>query len=222
MGRILGLGRLTAPDDRDKNFPVTAILPAKESKKQIKYHNEGGWHGDQGSLPACVGYGWAHFLKNGRNTQKLLKEPDPVAYYHLAQQLDEYPGENYAGSSVRGGAKAMQQLGFLDSYLWASNIDEVIQTVLEVGPMVVGTIWTRAMSTPQGKDHIIKPGGPIDGGHCYLINGINLKRGRGGLARMQNSWGQGWGDTGNAWMELTDMEKLLFAWDGEACMAIEK
>ena len=216
---IYGLGRREAPDPRDLNYPAEALLPARKTagKRSFKYYNEGKTRINQGSVPACVGAAWVHWLINGSTTQLVKHLPNFIDVYKAAQKVDEWPGENYAGTSVRAGAKILQSLGFIDSYLWTWNVDEVINAVLNVGPVVVGTDWYSGMSWPDEKG-IIKPTGRIDGGHAYLLNGVNLKK---ELFRIQQSWHITWGDTGNAWISFADFEKLMNQ-GGEMCLAIEK
>jgi C1A family cysteine protease len=55
------------------------------------------------------------------------------------------------------------------------------------------------------------------GGHAYLINGMDVKR---GLARGKNSWGRGWGKAGAFRIPLDDLDRLIRE-DGEACLALE-
>lgn len=211
-----GLGRIQAADDRDKSFLMRAATAFVKSEAPYKYWNQSQYWGDQGDLPACVGYAWAHWLKNAPITQKQLKQPDPLRYYMRAQQLDEWEGEDYAGTSVRGGAKALQEMGFVGAYLWAWNVTEIEKAIKSVGPVVVGTNWYYSMFQPQ-EDGLLEVSGPLAGGHAYLLNGVNSKK---ELFRIKNSWGRGWGDSGNAWISFEDMQRLLNE-EGEACLATE-
>jgi hypothetical protein len=213
---LYGLGRRTAFDDRDANYPAAAIIPAKKTAgRKYKYWNEGSPRINQGSVPACVGAAWTHFLINGPIRQN-KNIPSFIDIYTAAQKIDEWPGEDYAGTSVRAGAKVLQDQGYIESYLWTSKIDELILAVLEVSPAVVGTNWYRGMSWPDEKG-IVKIAGPIDGGHAYLLNGVNLKT---EMFRFEQSWTPTWGDTGNGWISFKDMERLINE-DGEICLATE-
>jgi C1A family cysteine protease len=62
------------------------------------------------------------------------------------------------------------------------------------------------------------------GGHAYLICGANREMrcpdGTLGALRMQNSWGQSWGDGGQAWISYMDAATLLKDW-GEAATSAE-
>ncbi len=97
----------------------------------------------------------------------------------------------------------------------------MVDTLLHVGPVVVGTDWLEDMFTPDN-DYFIHPGGNVAGGHCYLLRGVTLGgkvNGHGpyDYLTMRNSWGTGWGHNSDAHILVTDMADLLKA-DGEACV----
>ncbi|MEJ7829408.1 MAG: C1 family peptidase [Segetibacter sp.] len=210
----IGLGRLVSIDDRDKAFPMKAALPAIEEDRKIRYWYQSAYWGNQGSTSHCVAHSWTHWLKDGPVTQKNYK-PDQPELYRICQELDEWPGSAYEGTSVRAGAKALLSQGLIKEYLWTWNVEELAQAIIKVGPVVVGTNWYRDMSKPiKG---IAKPTGMLDGGHAYLINGVNINK---GMFRLKNSWGRGYGKNGNAYISFEDIQTLLNQ-DGECCLAIE-
>lgn len=136
--------------------------------------------------------------------------------YSGAQTMDEWPGENYNGTSVRGGAKYLKSLGKINSYLWAFDVQTLINTVLTVGPVVVGTNWYYNMFYPD-KNGIIRLGGRLVGGHAYEINGVDTVKKQ---FRIKNSWGKYWGLQGRAYISFTDMSRLIKE-GGEVCLAVE-
>jgi len=211
--KMLGLGRLKAIDERDKNYPLRLVIPPTTVRSKRFWWTNGYW-GNQGNNPYCVGYGWAHWIEDGPITHP--GQIDPVMIYKEAQKVDEWPGEDYEGTSVRAGAKVLQSKGLISNYYWATIIDEITRAILEVGPVTVGTDWYDGMFEPDSKG-IIKPSGSIAGGHCYLLDGINMKT---GLLRLKNSWGRDWGKKGFALISLEDFSYLLSA-EGEACLATE-
>jgi len=154
-----GLGRRFAPDHRDLDHPVSARLKGG-SPLEYRYWNANGWWGDQGNTPQCVAYAWTHWLEDGPVIQP---GPAPViqpgTLYHDAQQVDEWPGDNYEGTSVRAGAKVLQARGYITSYSWAFTVDEMVASLLELGPIVVGTNWYDSMFDPDeiGFLHIAEP-----------------------------------------------------------------
>lgn len=219
----INFGRVYRPDERDKGYMLSSIMKARRPGIDYKYWWPSGWWGDQGYTPQCVGYSWTHWLAEGPITQKKSRKIssqgypiDPSYVYYEAQKVDVWPGENYEGTSVRAGAKILQREGFISSYYWAWDIETVINALLTMGPMVVGTIWKYDMFFPD-EDGVITATGPDMGGHAYLLDGINIKR---EIIRIKNSWGRFWGCKGFAYISFSDMEKLILD-RGEACMSAE-
>lgn len=216
---LYGLGRKEAHDNRDTDFLISENLPKeirKAAARTKKYHNEGRTRINQGSVPACVGAAFVHYLINGPVKQDPKRIPNFIDVYRQAQEVDEWPGNAYAGTSVRAGAKIIQKMGFIESYLWAWDLQTALDAILNVGPIVVGTVWTRGMSYPDAKG-FVRPTGVIDGGHAYLANGVNMTEEK---VRCQQSWDPRWGDTGNFWLRFEDFGKLI-SWDGEICLPVE-
>lgn len=222
---IKKLGRLHSVDERDGKYPMRALLPQKLEEKTFKYWCPNMWWEDQGQTPKCVAFSWAHWLAEGSKTQPLSRkyhkstggEPfNTDNLYNWAQQVDEWEGTNYDGTSVRAGARVLKNYNFIESYHWASSIDDITNTLLHLGPVVVGTNWYYDMFYPN-QEGIISVNGQLMGGHAYLLDGINIKK---GLIRIKNSWGKSWGHRGFAYITIADMEKLL-GWEGEACIAVE-
>lgn len=214
-----GLGRLPSPDDRDKRFPLRAEIP--KNLTGYKYWWDSGAWLDQGQTGTCVGHGWAHWVEDSPLTP--YGTIDPFQIYRDACLLDVWTDNDDQdlswGTSVRAGAKALVQRGLVGKYLWAFDLQTVIDAVLAEGPVVVGTNWYGSMFNPvmvNGRKTIrIDPGSDIAGGHCYVLNGVSTTA---RVFRMKNSWGRGWGANGRASIGFDDVERLI-AEDGEACMA---
>lgn len=212
------LGRVHIPDERDKNFPMKGVLPNKAPSITYKYWWANGWWGDQQRTPHCVAYSWIHWLEDGGVTQQSAPAPilDPTSLYNQCQRQDEWYGENYDGTSVRAGAKVLQEKGFIKEYRWSTDIEEVVDALLTKGPVMLGVNWYFDMYFPDKKGKI-KVGGKIYGGHAVEANGVNTKT---KMIRIKNSWGQDWGRNGHAYISFDDLQRLLNE-NGECCLATE-
>jgi hypothetical protein len=214
------LGRIFVPDERDKRWPMSALLVG-EPEVTSRYWDDETWWGDQGETSQCVGYSWAHWIEDGPVLHLTEREAPPLVHpadiYHRAQQIDEWNGEDYEGTSVRAGAEALRERGLISEYRWAWNATTVGEVILSVGPVVVGTLWTNGMFYPDGDGYKIHPTGDVAGGHAYVINGYDSET---RLFRIKNSWGRSWGDDGSAYISFEDLDWLLQQ-NGEACLAIE-
>jgi hypothetical protein len=76
---------------------------------------------DQGSEGACTGYALAavvNFLLHNRNVDRQVS---PRMLYEMARRYDEWPGENYEGSSARGGMKGWLAHGVVADSEWPAT-----------------------------------------------------------------------------------------------------
>jgi hypothetical protein len=209
-----------APTPTKSVTPTNTKTPTPTSTNvglTSKYWHDNVWWGNQGKTPQCVGYAWAHWIADGPITHIGVQPPiSPTLIYQQAQLVDEWPGTNYDGTSVRGGAKYLNTSGKISNYYWAYDIETLINTILQLGPVVVGTNWYYNMFYPNS-DGVISIGGSLAGGHAYVLNGIDTIN---KLFRIKNSWGQSWGKSGHAFISFADMTRLINE-NGEICLAIE-
>lgn len=218
-----GLGRRFAPDDRDQEHLIRKkfALPSLRHLPETKRHWSHGWRGDQKDTPSCVGFSIVHKLHAGPITQikrgnRARPVVDPIRdIYEPAQRIDEWPGENYDGTSVRAGMKIAQQLGFIESYAWAFALEDMIRT-LALEPVVVGINWYWDMWEPDKRGRV-KLGGPLMGGHAICAIGYSMKREEVDLLQ---SYGPKYGVNGVIRIGFEDMRRLI-AEDGEICLAVE-
>lgn len=222
-GSQAGLGRQIILDPNDAKYPLRAPVPL--APVESKYWLSVGKTLDQGSTSQCVAYAWTRFLTTHPIVNAKPHLP-PAVIYQMAQRIDEWPGENYDGTSVRAGAKVLQAAGYLSEYRWAHDVEQVWQHVLMHGPVVMGTDWHRDMFMPD-RNGFIQPTGRIDGGHAWLIIGGNRAKknplfpdDNSGAFRLINSWGDNWGQKGKAWILGSDLQKLIER-HGEACVGVE-
>ncbi|WP_454689813.1 glycoside hydrolase family 19 protein [Achromobacter aloeverae] len=79
---------------------------------------------DQGSEGACTGYGLAtvaHYLLLRRRVVPDATPVSPRMMYDLARRYDEWPGEDYSGSSARGAMKGWHKHGVCAESLYPSR-----------------------------------------------------------------------------------------------------
>ena len=213
------LGRQHIIDKRDSNYLIDNHLLKNINKVTItsKYWDDNVWWGNQGNTPQCVGYAWAHWIDDGPVYHTGARPyVNPTVIYENAQRLDEWPGENYDGTSIRGGVKYLKNRGLVSNYYWGYNITTLVNTVLNLGPVVVGTNWYYNMFFPNNTG-LIRLGGRLSGGHAYVINGVDTTK---SLLRIKNSWGKSWGVSGHAYISFSDMSRLIRE-SGEICIATE-
>ncbi len=123
--RILNV-RPDAPDLMDRFFEPSLNTLAKEldnsNPKMVL---------DQGQEGACTGFGLAaaiDFLKfkRGETVQVSAR-----MLYEMAQKHDEWPGEDYDGSSCRGAIKGWKNMGVCRDELWPYIPDNPGQLTIE-------------------------------------------------------------------------------------------
>jgi len=212
------LDRLVEFDERSRNFPIRMLLP-EEAKKPRSYSWRCSSYLNQGQEGACVGFAWAHELSARPSEVRGVDAGIARGIYKKAQTLDEWKGEEYEGTSVLGGIKAVQALypNLIGEYRWAFGIDDVISTLSYFGPVVLGINWYSGMSIPDSRG-LIKPTGAKRGGHAILARSVSLARRE---ITLRNSWGSDWGDHGDCYIGFDDLEKLLHE-EGEACVPVRR
>lgn len=209
------LGRIKQFDERSRGFNIRTALPAKKERSYT-------WrcldHFNQGQEGACVGFSWAHELLAKPKEKTYVREVDAHAIYKLALTLDAWPGENYEGTSVLAGVKAVQKMfpDAITEYRWAFSFDDLIMALGYKGPAVLGINWYESMYEPW--NGIVEVRGDIVGGHAILAKGVNINR---GTVTLHNSWGEEWGNGGDAVISFADLKRLLKE-DGEACIPLKR
>lgn len=206
------LGRLQEFDERSRSFPVRTLLGDVPALSTKIWDCEV-WL-DQGSEGACVGFSWAHELA-AEPAVISVSEPYARLIYREAQKIDEWPGEDYEGTSVLAGVKIVQGLGWIDEYRWAFNTADVLEAIVNIGPVVLGTNWYEGMWDTNQNGYVL-PTGSLQGGHAIAIIGYDHER---GAVLLHNSWGTSWGVDGRAWLDIASLEFLL-GQQGEVCVPV--
>ena len=207
-------GRIPSPiDDRDWN--LGDFIP---EKPLLRISKEVKWDFpctplDQGATNHCVGYSMAHFGINLPTFTTYTKK-EASSLYYKCKVVDGDPGaEN--GTTIRSAAKVLQDIGAIDNYAFARTMSQIKWWLVNKGPLIVGTIWSEGMMTPD-KNGMLDINGFVLGGHGYIVNEIHPTKGYG----IKNSWGPNWGNNGKAYISFEDFEKI-FLYGGEALAAVE-
>ena len=211
-------------DPRSRDFPFRSLVAQPVAPRVRRW--KPGVVLDQGAEGACVGFGWTgELLASPRRAESKVTAARGNRFaldvYRRAQIIDQWPGEDYSGTSVLAGAKVMQERGFISSYRWCFGIGDVRDALILEGPVVIGVPWFESMYTTIGDAEVSVEGDQV-GGHCILLTGYHPAHPRYDgreMYRWRNSWGPDYGDGGTAWIDAADLAALL-ADGGEACVPI--
>lgn len=151
----------------------------------------------------------------------ILGMPDAVKLYERATQLDPFEGTyppDDTGSSGLAAAKAATEAGIIERYEWVfGGADQVLATLRD-RPVGVGTRWHRDMFTPEPNTFLVRPTGPIVGGHQWAVIGWNQRyQAFEGMCW----WGDDFGSHGMFRIRKDDLATLL-ADDGDAHVTYRK
>lgn len=207
--------RLVRFDERSRNYPIRALFAPDIKPRSYTWACKL-WL-DQGSEGACTGFSMSHELAAKPVVVSGISNAFAIALYKRAQELDDWPGTNYEGSSVLGAMKAAMEKGYYTEYRWAFGEEDLAMAVGHHGPAVIGINWYEDMFEADRNGNI-KVGGALAGGHAILCNGFNVKK---GVYRLHNSWGAGWALNGECFISRADMTRLLKE-QGEACVPVAR
>lgn len=220
----LALGRRPSFDERSRLYPVRAVLPARAPRSRVLWNR--GEQLDQNPKPACTGFSAVtEALASPVRVDLRRTEWSTWSAYDLAmmvyleaQKIDEWPGEDYDGSSVIAAVKIMVRLGFYTGYRWGFGGDDLRDTLLGHGPAPIGIPWRGDMFSPDSAGRIHATG-QVEGGHAICANGYRpVPAQNHGDVHLQNTWGR-WGVDGGCWIDEFELRGLL-ADDGEVCVPV--
>lgn len=186
---------------------------------------------DQGTEGACTGYGLAtiiNFLMRLREEHDEADDASAWMLYTMAKRYDDWPGEEYEGSSARGAIKAWHKHGACAAAIWEANnksleIDEaraasalkrplgayfrvnhrdlvsMHSAITETGILYATAYVHQGWRDVQpGQERIEYQPGRL-GGHAFAIVAYDQEG-----FWIQNSWGQRWGKDGLAHLSYAD------------------
>jgi hypothetical protein len=206
-----------APADDERDYKAEDYFTAEITSGKALWANP--IQLDQGREGACVGFGWTGFL-NAKPVKHEYGNQMGFDVYHRAQQIDEWPGEAYSGTSVRAGAKVLVERGHINAYAFTQDVETLAHFLLNNGPAPIGVNWHQGMDRVDSEGYIY-PTGSVRGGHCVIVDGVvfgvddEVDR-----FRIRNSWGLSWGLNGRCRIKVEDLGKLFSA-GGTACMAVD-
>jgi hypothetical protein len=186
---------------------------------------------NQGAEGACTGFGLAtvaNYLLRARGQNATADEVSAWMLYTMAKRYDEWPGEDYDGSSARGAMKGWFKHGLCAWSLWKEqDPDPTLEEKRSADALArplgayfrvnhkdlismhsaineTGILYATS-SVHEGWQQIKKGTSQLEyrpgsiGGHAFAIVGYD-RRG----FWIQNSWGPDWGDGGLANLSYTD------------------
>ncbi len=124
-GRTLDARRDTL-DFRDRMYVPTLIeVPLRVELEQYRQHQIPILN--QGAEGACTGFGLAtvaNYLLYTRKVVPQCVQVSPRMLYEMAKRYDEWPGEDYSGSSARGAMKGWHKHGVCSEEHWPYTLSE--------------------------------------------------------------------------------------------------
>src|SRR5918994_6531215 len=136
-------GRRPEFDERSRQYPIRALLGSSRPPRTAEWPLT--LTLDQGNVGACVGFSWSHELAADPEAVPGIDNTYGLSIYRRAQPLDQWPGEDYEGTSVLAGAKAIVETGWISEYRWAFGLADALETLSYFGPVILGVDWREGM-----------------------------------------------------------------------------
>jgi len=220
------------PDSRDFVFEPSLNQVANDQFPSEKLHIL-----NQGREGSCVGHALAaaiNYLNQKRDTQFTASRR---MLYEMARKNDQWPGEDYEGSSIRGAIKGWRNMGVCSEELYpyiagspgmlkieaakearsngvgayyrlAPNLSHFHAALNESGVIIVSAKVHSGWNKLKDEKIPYNEDQEVLGGHAFAIVGYNNEG-----FWVQNSWGKSWASSGLALWRYEDwVENIMDAW----------
>jgi len=206
----------TAP--RASELPASVIHPFRAP------------HLNQGNTGTCTEHGLRHFCIGApMETPDALLAPR-FTYYDWAVANDAYrendaavdPGRTF-GTTTDDIMKAARAFGIVSGWVYARNMDELLQWYATKGGVMLGVDWSPDFGYPDAEGFITSAPSGYNSGHFFYTSGYDrtgTKHSR-HYVEAHNSWGDWWGDGGVFRIELDFLAHLCFERHGDVVAAIQ-
>lgn len=131
---------------------------------------------DQGAEGACCGFGATGAVMaepSGRLQPATAATKYARGWYKRAQRLDEWPGEQYDGTSVLATCLVGRERRLWSGFRWAKNPAELAAGIVDpqLGPAILGVAWAQELYETDRAG--VMRARDLDGdlGHCVLAFG---------------------------------------------------
>ncbi len=220
------------PDNRDWPYrPPPVPLKAALTKPRTLHVL------DQKAEGACTGFGLTAVINLLNQLRGRRLRVSARMLYEMARKHDEWPGEEYAGSSCRGAIKGFANMGVCRDAYWRyvagkpgaltvraakdarSNtigayyriehrVSDFHAALNQAGVVFCSANVHAGWAARAIRDGAIAQRDRTTGAHAFAIVGYNRKG-----FWVQNSWGKGWGRGGTALWSYEDWHRnLIDAW----------
>lgn len=215
-------------DSRSRQYPISRLLPAKVSRTKRIWGVPANVL-DQGNEGRCVSFGWsgelaaAPVVANELPGGPVIDDAYADKLFGEVQAEDRAMGNNWPdGASVLAGAKAVAKRGLITEYRWAFGIDEVVDTIVAHGPVILGIPWYSSMYITDARG-LVTVDGHVVGRHCIMAYGSvpNDPVFDADMIWWRNSWGPTYGVNGTGYIRTADLARLLSE-DGECCVPTDR
>jgi hypothetical protein len=207
-----GLGRHVLHDARSLDYDA-ATLVEHVATERTTYHKRYGEIFDHGSVGACTGMAALGLMNTEPfvGSKLLFTAQEALEFYSRETALDDrqipgrYPPED-TGSTGLWSMKQLRADGLISGYRWAFSL-ATVKRLLQVSPISLGLPWFNSMfEVDRDGFLIVQPFTGLAGGHQIEATGVDFER---QAVLLANSWGDGWGQNGFAYLRFTHLDQLL-------------